>query len=496
MSLQEEVDAVVATARRIGTDTMSVEIKRAAGGTPKTLPETISAFANGAGGLVILGLNEADGFTPVAVPAKALAEALVSACSDRVEPPVRAQIEIVHVDGMPIVAASIPPCNFKLRPCFVKTQGIEHGSYIRAHDGDRHLTTYEIHLMVDGRGQPQDDAQPVDGASLSDLDQAAVAALVERLRTTRGPAFVKASQADVLRMAGVSPRGESKGRVTLAGLMTLGTYPQEFFPQLNVTFVSYPTSDGRPMTDGTRFLENVAIDGPIPEMVSRLVEVVTRSMTRRSVMIGIGREDVWEYPVEAIRELAVNALMHRDYHPLAQGTQVRVEMFPDRLVFLNPGGLFGAANPQELLDGRATSSRNANLARLLEDVPLPGTTRAVCENRGSGILLIERELADAGLRPPLFEPSPSMFVATIFNARAATSIGESSTQNDRSDDTESTILAQLADGAKTNQELQQATGLGRPGVSKRLHNLEERGVVIPSTNRRSPKVRWKIVGGS
>lgn len=300
MALQDEVDALVQQARLVGTDTMAVEIKKAEGGAPKTLPESVSAFANGGGGIIILGLDEAN--------------------------------------GVPIVAASVPPCDFKLRPCFVKTQGMEHGSYIRAHDGDRHLTTYEIHLLVDGRGQPQDDIEPVEGATMADLAKDAVDALVERFRTTRGPGFSQAPTADILRMAGVCPRGDTPGRITLAGLMTLGTYPQEFFPQLNVTFVSYPTSDGRPMADGTRFLENVAIDGPIPQMVSRLVEVVTRSMTRRSVMVGIGREDVWEYPIEVVRELAVNALMHRDYHPLANGTQVRVEMFLDRLVFINPGG--------------------------------------------------------------------------------------------------------------------------------------------------------------
>ena len=498
MSLQEEVDALVAHARQVGADSLAVEIKKAEGGAPKTLPETISAFANGNGGVIVLGLDEDNQFSVVPIKANAVAEALVSACSDRVTPPVRAQVEVVQVDGKPVVAASIPPCDIKQRPCYVATRGIENGSYIRAHDGDRHLTTYEIHLLVDGRGQPRDDSDTVDGASIADLEQSAIDELIQRFRATRGPAFLDAPQEDILRMVGICPRGDSSNRVSLAGLLTLGIYPQEFFPQLNVTFVSYPTSDGGPMTDGTRFLENVSIDGTIPQMVSRLVEVVTRSMTRRSVMVGVGREDVWEYPVEAVRELVVNALMHRDYHSLARGTQVRVEMYPNRLVFLNPGGLYGAANPEELLSGRATSSRNASLARLLEDVNLPGSDRAICENRGSGMTMIQQALSMAGLESLCLTPSVGMFVAEIRNGLASDhrpmNVGESVEL--RTDDIESIMLTFLSAGPKTNHELQAATGLGRQAISKRLQGMEKRGLVAPTESRRSPNVRWELNGRS
>jgi len=295
-------------------------------------------------------------------------------------------------------------------------------------------------------------------------------------------------------MAGVCPRGGDPSRVTLAGLMTLGTYPQEFFPQLNVTFVSYPTTDGRPMTDGTRFLENASIDGPIPEMAARLVEVATRSMTRRSVMVGIGREDIWEYPIEAIRELVVNALMHRDYHPLAHGTQIRVEMYPDRLIFLNPGGLYGAASPADLLEGSASSSRNAVLAKLLESVQMPGTNRPLCENRGSGIRLVAAELANAGLKPPVFRPTVGTFVAELRNglARESQPVPVQHASLPPPGGTDAVILAALETGPKTNRELQEAAGLGRPAISRRLQGLERRGLVSPTTQRRSRDVRWAL----
>jgi ATP-dependent DNA helicase RecG len=222
---------------------------------------------------------------------------------------------------------------------------------------------------------------------------------LERLRSTRGDAFKEARDEEVLEYVRVLDRSGGDVRVTLAGLETLGTYPQRYFPQLNVTFVSFATLDGTPMADGTRFLDNVAIDGPIPAMITQAVDVIRRNMTRRAVIAGVGRTDYWEYPEEAVRELVANALMHREYHPLGQGSQVRIEMYPDRLEVVSPGGLFGAFRPNVLGAETVTSSRNAVLGRLLEDIQLPGTSRMVCENRGTGLLAVSAALRNSGLEP-------------------------------------------------------------------------------------------------
>ena len=498
MSLQDDVNSLVAMARLTGTDSAHVEIKKAEGGIPKSLPETVSAFANGSGGMIILGLDENDHFSPVSVHAKSLANSLASACADSVEPAVRANIEIVSVDGTPIVAAAIPPTDRQIRPCYVKTQGIERGSYIREHDGDRHLSSYEIHLLVSDRGQPQDDCAPVRDASVADLDPNDVERLVDRFRHRRGPAFARFSTSEILRMIGVCPR-TGENQITLAGLLSLGTYPQEFFPQLNVTFVSYPTVDGRPMRDGTRFLDNVPIDGSIPQMVSGLLDVVRRSMTRRSVIIGAGREDIWEYPIEAVRELIVNALMHRDYHPLSHGTQVRVEMYPDRLVFINPGGVYGAASTDELLQGTISTSRNAVLAKLLEDVEIPGTNRTVCENRGSGLRSIVAELSQYDMQPLELRTSGGMFIAELRNTVQAVQqntvvIPEVPSATVHTvDNPEAIILDTLAKGPQSTAQLMDITGLTKPAIGRRIRSLEAQGLITPTAPRRSRGVKWELI---
>src|SRR5665647_904630 len=103
--LQSEVNAAVSRLRLAETDLEWVEVKSAHGGLPQSLAETISAFANAQGGLLLLGLDEAAGFSPVAIDAPALADGVAQACADSVEPPIRAHVDIVDIDGKPIVAA-------------------------------------------------------------------------------------------------------------------------------------------------------------------------------------------------------------------------------------------------------------------------------------------------------------------------------------------------------------------------------------------------------
>ena len=407
----DSITDLVAMLRRRGTDLTDVEVKAAGGGLSKSLPETISAFSNDLGGTIILGLAErtgfglADGFN-----AAKMRNDLASMCADSMSPPVRASIEIVDFEDGQVVVADVPALSPRLKPCFVKTKGEYAGSYTRGGDGNRRLTDYEIAQLHANRGQPRDDQDLVLEATVEDLDGGLVAALLRRVRERR-PSFADVSDEQALRRLKVLAAGP-EGRLvpTLTGLLAVGTYPQEFFPQLNVTFVVVPATrmDLIP-SDGPRFLDNRSFEGPIPVIVQDALRAITRNMTVSSRIEGAGREDRYEYPVEAVREAVANAVMHRDYSSLARGAQVQIEMYQDRLVVRSPGGIFGPISTEDLGDEGATSSRNQYLARLLEDVELPGSQRPVCENRGSGIPSMIQALRRVGMTTPKFDSSLNRF---------------------------------------------------------------------------------------
>lgn len=138
-------------------------------------------------------------------------------------------------------------------------------------------------------------------------------------------------------------------------------------------------------------------------------------MSRRALITGEGRRDMWEYPPEALREAVVNALVHRDLSPGSRGIQVQIEMYLDRLRIMNAGGLFGAVDIDRLGEEGRSSARNSLLLKLLEEVEVPEEERTVCENRGSGIRAMLTALRHAGMSPPRFKDSTTAFEVILPN---------------------------------------------------------------------------------
>lgn len=410
----DDIAELVALLRASGTDLAEVEAKAGAGGVPKSLRETLSAFSNGHGGTILLGLDESSGFQPVpGFDVRRAQDAVAGMSADDLDPPVRADIAVRLVAGSPVLVVSVPELDPQHKPCFVKQRGEYQGSFIRGGDGDRRLTEYEIHLLHANRGQPRDDQETVSEATPDHLDPAMVAALLRRVRERQPRAFEVSDEVALRRLNVVAPEGD-RLVPTLGGLLALGQYPQQFFPQLNLTFVAISGTALADVPDlGPRFLDNRSFDGPIPIIIEDTVAAVLRNMNIRSYVEGVGRRDVYDYPVEAVREAVTNALLHRDYSSYARGTQVQVEMYSDRLEVKNPGGLFGVVTEDSLGSEGISSSRNAVLAKLLQDVWLPGTDRVVCENRGSGIPTMIRVLRRAGMSLPEFRSGITSFRLTI-----------------------------------------------------------------------------------
>ncbi|MCL1907260.1 MAG: MarR family transcriptional regulator [Propionibacteriaceae bacterium] len=206
----------------------------------------------------------------------------------------------------------------------------------------------------------------------------------------------------------------------------------------------------------------------------------------------MGREDVWEYPPRAVRELVVNALMHRDYHPLAQGSQVRVELYPDRLTITSPGGLFGAINAESLQQkSPITSTRNLVLARLLEDVVMPHSEHTVAESRGTGLFVVATELERAGLPPLDIKADLLSFTATIRKTEAPHPVAKSEVEYSLTA-RQREILMHLEGGPKSSQDLAEALGVTREAVQQHLRRLEASAKVFATTKSRySRHTRWQ-----
>lgn len=412
-----ELNEMLEPLRTFHTDLRHIEVKRSETDLPRTLWQSVSALANTpGGGTIILGIDESSGFgiTGVRNAAK-LQSDLGTLCTD-MTPQVRAAIEPHVIEGKTVLVAEIPETDRVQKPCYLTAKGYTNGAFIRVADGDRKLTTYEVHMMLASHGQPKDDLEPVSGAGREDLDPELVAGLLARLRETNGSIFNRLDDEVALRTLKVMVRDDGQWVPSLGGLLALGKYPQQFFPALGVTFVVYPTPVlGEPGPGGVRFLDNRRFDGPISRMIGPILDALRRNMKRRAIVHGLYREDMWEYPEEAVRESVVNALVHRDLSAEARSTPVQIQMFPERLVILNPGGLFGAVTVEDLGKIGISSARNSSMLKILEDTPAGADNRVVCENRGSGIGAMLAALRRAGMDLPQFEDRISVFMLTFPN---------------------------------------------------------------------------------
>lgn len=499
-----EVEAIIHTLRDQRTDNADVEAKASKTELSKAVKETLSAFANTKGGVLLLGVAETDDFTVVGVddPAK-VASDLASTCADSMEPPLRPRIQQVRVEGKWVVVAEIDELPTVEKPCYVKTRGLTRGSYVRVHDGDQPLSAYEVQLLIGNRTQPLYDTEVVTAATVvDDLDEQLVHSYISRMRSQRAFATRGRSDDQVLIQSRLAERAEGVLRPTIAGLLALGRYPQQFFPQLMLTLVVYPTVEGEDRSSGIRFEDNVALEGPIPVIARDALAALRRHMSRRALVNGVGRSDVWDYPETALREAIVNALVHRDLSPSARGTQVQVEMYPDRLSIRNAGGLYGPISVGNLTEAATSdaagisSSRNSFLQRALEDVQLPDEERTVCENRGSGIRTMVASLRAAGMSPPRFIDSISSFhVVVPKHALLDTptvewikSLGASGLT-----DSQCIALAMLRAGETLdNARYRAATGLDSRVATVELQDLVSRALVTQIGSRRWTEYRLAV----
>lgn len=387
-------------------ESQTIEIKSAEHGCPTRLFDTLSSFSNqDDGGIIIFGIDEKDNFAIKGVyDAQDLQKKVTEQCK-QMEPAVRALFTMCEIGEKILVSAEIPGVDISDRPVFYKGVGRIKGSYIRVGESDEPMSEYEIYSYEAFRKRIRDDIRIVEGAKIQLFDEKRMAEYLSRVKSERRNLADNVSDDEILELMGVT----SDGTPTLAGLMTFSKYPQTYFPQLCITAVALPgTEMGETGTDGERFIDNKRITGAIPDMLEEAVEFVrTNSRTKTIIDDNGKRVDKNEYPIKAVREAILNALVHRDYSIYTENTPIRIEMYRDRMEVTNSGGLYGKISIDAL--GKVhPETRNAALANMLELLN-------ITENRYSGIPTMRREFLNAGLPAPNFSVIHGEFKVVMRN---------------------------------------------------------------------------------
>ncbi len=415
----EEFYELLNQIKKIKCETQTLELKSADGGCPKRLYDTLSSFSNqDDGGIIVFGIDEQNNYAQSGVyDAQDLLKKVNEQCL-QMEPVVRPLMTVVERDSKNFVAAEIPGMDLVERPCYYKGQGRLKGSFTRIGDSDEPMTEYEIYSYEAFRRKYQDDIRSVQRASLSTLHKEKLAEYIRKLQTGK-PNLSSLPQQEICELMSIVRNGE----VTLSAVLLFGLYPQAYFPQLCITAVVVPGNEiGDVGAIGERFLDNERIEGSIPEMLERALQFVRRNMKTKTIIHSDSgrREDRTDYPMTAVREALINALVHRDYSMHTEGMPIQILMFENRMEIHNPGGIYGRLRTDQL-GKMQPDTRNPVLAAALEVL-------GITENRYSGIPTIRRAFAEYGMKAPDFTSERGHFVVTFYNeAQKITNILQDST---------------------------------------------------------------------
>jgi ATP-dependent DNA helicase RecG len=302
------------------------------------------------------------------------------------------------------VSAEISECEIYEKPCFYKGAGRMRGSYIRVGEADQPMTEYEIYSYEVFKRKIQDELRIVERADIQSFDENALAEYFIKIKNAK-PNLAKQTNEKILSLQGFL----ENGKPTVAGIMVLGEYPQAYFPQLSITaMVVAGTKFGDTGENGERFIDNKRIEGTIPQMLNDTLAFVRRNSRNATIINDEGlRADRTQYPMKAVREILLNALIHRDYSIHTDNSPVRVILYDDRLEVENPGGLYGRITIDDL-GKMSADTRNPFIAGGLEVL-------IDTENRFSGIPTIRDEMRSAGLPPAIFESKRGIFKVTLYN---------------------------------------------------------------------------------
>lgn len=403
---ERELFELIETVLQRHCEEQVTEVKSAHLGCPKKLYDIISAFSNqDSGGVLLFGLDEQQNFAKVGVyDAQDLQQKIMEQC-EQMTPVVRPVFTVCHEEEMVFVSAEIPPIDLTERPCFHTARGRLKGSYVRVGDADKPMTDYEVYSYEAFRKKYRDDIRAAEEGTFQYLNHELLNEYLQRMKVNR-PNLERTTTEQQYEFNGIT----RNGHITLAAVLLFGLYPQAYYPRLCIAATCVPGMEkGQTDPMGNRFTDTKRIEGTLPEMLTEALNFVRNNMrtaTRIDQKTG-ERIDIPQYPIVAVREAILNALIHRDYSIHTEGMPIQLDMYTDRMEIINPGGLYGRLTVDQL--GKTQpDTRNPVLVTAME-------TLGKAENRYSGIPTIRSTMSQYSLPEPVFENANGSFKVVLYH---------------------------------------------------------------------------------
>ena len=351
----------------------TLEFKKSTAQLEKAL-KSICAFLNHKGGVIYFGIDngkvvgqEVSDNTMITISQK---------IRQRIKPEVTPEVRVLETEGKKVIEVKAKEGNNK--PYYL--DGI---AYKRVGTENPVIPPEELERIILEKRKKYWDSEICERANLDDIDEEKVKRFLRKAKYERNFDVESKNAEEALERL----RLIKNDNLTNASILLFGKNPQKFFLQARIRCARFKG------TTAVDFIDMKLIDGDIIDQVEKAENFVLSHIKKAAKIVMFAREEVWEYPPDALREAIVNAVCHRDY---SISGNIKIAIFDDRIEISNPGQLPEPLTPPMLKKKHDSILRNpliANSFFLIKNI----------EQWGKGTNKIIQWCIKHGLKEPDFE---------------------------------------------------------------------------------------------
>ena len=411
-----------------------------------SLRKEIVAFSNSNGGRIFLGVRD-DGI----VKGMKLTNHLISQIQDmatNLDPSV-----LIHISEFAnIVIIEVPEGNNKPYSC-------SDGFFVRVGPNSQKLSRDEILQFSIHEGRISFDEQiNKDFTYPDDFDEKKLAVYLEKAHLEKN-----LDVQTILLNLGVARILNAKIQFTNCGVLFFAKNPSKFFLSSKIVCAEYLGNEK------VKILDRKIYDDGIIENITQSIQFIEKRIKNEFVIKSLEREEVLQFPKEVFREAVVNAIMHRDYFD--KSADIMVEVYKNKLVIFNPGGLVSWLKPEEF--GKISKTRNSLIASLL-------SRTIFSEKMGTGIKRMRDAMVKHGLQEPTFEFFEHSFYIELVDKKLGSKEGskEGSKLGSKLTQNQQKIVDLMKHNPHiTKKDIIQSLNIGKTAVDNNIAKLKTIGIL-------------------
>jgi ATP-dependent DNA helicase RecG len=410
-----------------------IEFKR---DVTKDIYKEVCALANADGGYILIGIDDEGDI--IGCDVKKVLDTIANSLQS-ITPPPKIKTHKFSIENKDVIVIEVEKSN-----TLCSVGGV---AYIRIGTGIRPLSIQEIITLSAELGTINWDEMPSVGVEHINMDY--VRWFFETMERARGKKISEEMWMKYLK----SVKAVKGDKLTNAGVLFFTDASRFLQCKCRVVFI-----DEEPRS-------SKEYEGPVWKMIDEVFADIAREVQRIDVVVVTKRIKIEEYPLRALREAIINAFAHRNY---AIQSDIRIFIYPDRIVIRNPGGLMPGVD----LNDPEHIPRNPALCQLLYDT-------GFIEKYGCGIVMIREECKKHPLVTVEFKATANKF-EVIFK-KDVQSILEEIDRN----------ILKILSTPKRSGEIAKELGISKPTVLSHLKKLEGLGLV--KKEGISPHIKYRTV---